>query len=210
MRRRKISSLPASVSKNQRPSFFTMGTGNGQKFVPTSSTHFVSDSWTSRLVALRAVVNALNSLVAWTRSGFCRSAAAGPKMARRASPLCAVVARTSAETASSGVAKALPVSAALVAMGRLRASATTRLPSLTTRKYLFSPAQSGTFPWSLHIRQRKGFGSGMDFIGDLLLRRPSAATATESAAAATERCGCRHWRTRGCYNCARSSRCSPR
>ena len=115
--------MPASVSKNHWPSFFTMGTGKGQKLVPTSSTHFVSDSWTIRLVALSAVVNVLNSLVAWTRSGFWRSAAAGPKMARRALPLCALVAGTSAETASSGVAKVLPVSAALVAMGTLRASA---------------------------------------------------------------------------------------
>ena len=33
MRRLSNSSLPASVSKNHWPSFFTMGTGKGQKFV---------------------------------------------------------------------------------------------------------------------------------------------------------------------------------
>ena len=55
------------------------------------------------------------------------------------------VARTSAETASSGVAKVLPVSAALVARGRLRASASTRLPSLTIREYLLSPVRREQF-----------------------------------------------------------------
>jgi hypothetical protein len=42
----------------------------------------------------------------------------------------------SAETASSGVSKALPVSAALMALGVLRASATIRPPAATTHKRL--------------------------------------------------------------------------
>jgi len=196
MRRFRSSCLPASVSKNQWPSFFTMGIGKGQELVPTSSTQLVSDSWTNRLLALSAAVKALNSFVACTRSGFWKSAAAGPKMARKALPLFALVACTRAETASSGVAKVWAVSAALAAMGPLRANARNRALKLETRLVVFISVIE------------KGSRCRVNFIAVLRHRHHDCRRRRRGC----HRCNlhCCGWNSPGCCSSSRWSRCCPR
>ena len=84
MRRARISSRPAAVSKNHCPSCFTSGMGNGQPSAPISSVTLESELVINCVFSVRRWTNILNPAVACTTSGEIKSCPAGPKIACRA------------------------------------------------------------------------------------------------------------------------------
>src|SRR6516162_391900 len=124
-RRLRISSLPAAVSKNHRPSlFFFRGIGKGKLSAPTTSTCDPSSILRQRCIASYRLTNAVTAFLSCTGSPeYSTSFDSGPKIARSAFWSPAFAAVCSALAASLGVA--YPVISDLFdlqACGRIRAT----------------------------------------------------------------------------------------
>ena len=105
IRRSRISSFPASVSKRQPPASFTSGTGNGQSSLPITSTRAsgLFSSRRQRSAMAAAKISRLRRAVA-TSDESTSVRPSGPKIAITSSRLPALAASMRARTASSGVA----------------------------------------------------------------------------------------------------------
>jgi len=117
--------LPASVSKNHWPSFFTTGIGNGQDFHPLPAR-----TWNPIRARSGCLVECGGERIQFVR-GLHPIRVRDVRRGRAENVVqgigvCALAAATSALTAASGVAKVLPVSAALMARGAAKASAKTK------------------------------------------------------------------------------------
>src|ERR1035438_6011894 len=102
MRRLRISSLPAPVSKSHRPSCLTRGMGKGQPSAPSCSSCLESDAATRLTFSLTRFMNSSCSAAASTTSTDTRACPAGPKIACRALVSLASTAALRASTAASG------------------------------------------------------------------------------------------------------------